>query len=148
MDASRVAVYAGSHGGTVDKKQAVGPVQRLMVLAHYPEREPKQAAAKVVVGRLKVIASGPESVSPVISNHYIAPFEALRTDPAGWVQAKLDELRRWDEDLALMLDPVPYLGGRSCLRRWWTRRRGYCPTSYDMRRCWRGRTGTSWTGSG
>ena len=111
MDAERVAVDAGSHGATVDKKQAVGPVQRLMVLAHYPERDPAQAAAKAVVGRLKVIAAGSESVSPVISNHYIAPFEALQRDPADWLKTKAAALLAWDSDPDLILDPAPYLGG-------------------------------------
>ncbi len=111
MDPGRVAVDAGNHGASVDKQRAVGPVQTALILAHFPERDPAQAAAKAVVGRLKVIASGSESVSPVISNHYIAPMAALQDDALGWLRAKEAELRAWDDDPALVLDPVPYLGG-------------------------------------
>ncbi len=111
MDPRRVMIEAGNHAAMLDDVIDDGMPQDRLVLAHFPERSPYQAAAKAIVGRLKIVASGQDGVHPTWAWHYTAAFEAMKQDPRSWIaQAE----RRASERAAsadLVHDPIGYLGG-------------------------------------
>ncbi len=113
LDPARITIYAGSHGAFVDGVADHGLSQDRLVLAHFPERTPLQAARKAILGRLKALATG-AAVAAEASIHYDAAFHALQDDPRRWLeQAATDHAARQD----LVHDPVHYRGTALCYTR-------------------------------
>ena len=106
VEPARISVYAGNHFAFVDGQEDPGLAQDLISLAHVPARSPLQYACKVVLGRLKPMASG-ENASAHFSTHRLADFEALKADPSEWL-ARHDPRLAHDADVN---DPVAYRGG-------------------------------------
>lgn len=110
-DPARVTVAAGNHHAVVDGAVDWGFAQDRVVLAHFPERSPCQAAAKAIVGRLKVLASGQADARLNLSWHYTETFEAMKQAPRAWLAQAEQRASRWSSDADLVHDPPQYLGG-------------------------------------
>lgn len=106
VDATRIHIAPGNHFAFVDGQEDAGLSQDRLLLAHAPDRSPLQAARKVILSRLKPIASG-EAAAGFFSVHRVPDFEALKTDPRGWLdRAEAPASAPDDVD-----DPVAYRGG-------------------------------------
>ncbi len=106
---NRIVVAQGSHAIALDGTIAPGTAQDEVVLAHYPVRSVWQLAAKIVVGRLKVLAAGPEEAEA--NHHYTSQFELMKTRPETWLDAARAERERDAADAALVDDAIAYRGG-------------------------------------
>lgn len=106
---NRIAVSGGSHAIALDGTITPGHAQDEVVLAHYPVRSVWQLAAKIVIGRLKALAAGPEEKEA--NQHYAAPFELLKTRPLAWLDSARTQQERDAADTALIEDAVAYRGG-------------------------------------
>jgi len=78
IGAGRVTVDAGNHFISIDGSPLAPAKQFVVPLAHYPVRSPYQLAAKVVTGRLKVLAAGRQEVGQGRAAHYNDAFEYLK----------------------------------------------------------------------
>ncbi len=109
----RIAVAGGSHAIALDGTIVPGAAQDEVVLAHYPVRSVWQLAAKIVVGRLKVLAAGPEDAEA--NNHYTPQFELMKTRPETWLDAARAQCEPdaadTAADTALVEDAIAYRGG-------------------------------------
>ncbi len=106
--AARIAVACGNHAIALDGVTTQGLAQDAVRLAHYPIRSAWQLAAKVAVGRLKVLAAGPADAEVI--SHYTPQFELLRTRPEAWLETCAERDRR-QADGVLVEDPIDYRGG-------------------------------------
>lgn len=106
---NRIVVAGGSHGIVLDGTIAPGVAQDEVVLAHYPVRSEWQLAAKIAVGRLKVLAAGPEEAEA--NHHYTPEFELMKARPESWLGATRAQRERDAADAALIEDAIAYRGG-------------------------------------
>lgn len=104
LDPARIAIYAGNHFAFVDGRADLGLSQDRLHLAHVPDRSPLQLACKVILGRLRPVASGAASAEH-FSVHRLPDFEALKSDPRAWLEAVGSVAPE------LVEDPVRYRGG-------------------------------------
>lgn len=104
IDPARIHIAAGNHFAFVDGREDAGLSQDRLLLAHVPDRSPLQLACKVILGRLKPMASG-EAAAGFFSVHCVPDFEALKTDPRGWLD------RAETRPAGAVEDPVAYRGG-------------------------------------
>lgn len=110
-DPERLAMPAGGHFLRIDNLVAPGPRLDGVHLAHFPERSIAQFAAKAIIGRLKVMATGKEGATLRWNAHYDATFDALRADPAAWLGDAEAKLAQRAASGRLVHDPVAYRGG-------------------------------------
>jgi hypothetical protein len=80
-----------------------------LLLAHYAMRSGWQMLTKALIGRLKVLASGPEIMRANHSAHYREMFENLRDHPE-WYLSDPAFLHGTRQPEGLVHDPLPYLG--------------------------------------
>ena len=111
MDPARLTIGAGNHHAIIDDAVDRGFSQNRLSLAHFPHRSPHQAAAKAIIGRLKVLASGQAEAHLNLSWHYNEIFDAMRQAPHAWLAQAEQHAVQWSSDTELVDDPAPYLGG-------------------------------------
>ncbi len=105
-----LAVDAGNHGAHLGERALVFPAEPRLKLAHYPRRDGYQNLQKIVIGWLKVLATGQAAVTQGISQHYRSPFETLRDTPErlvknpAYLAAEMSAVRT-------VHDPIDYRGG-------------------------------------
>jgi hypothetical protein len=105
-----LAIDAGNHGAHLGERALVFPEVATISLAHYPRRDGYQNLQKIVIGWLKVLATGHDAVTQGISQHYRSPFETLRDNPErligndAYLAAELSPVRTQH-------DPLTYRGG-------------------------------------
>ena len=68
-----------------------------------------QLAAKIAVGRLKVLAAGPDEAEA--NHHYTPQFELMKARPEIWLDAARAQRERDAADPALVEDAIAYRGG-------------------------------------
>ena len=112
-DTAGWAISAGSHfllkeGRVAEPRPDLDEVR----LAHFPERSVPQSAAKTIIGRLKVLATGREGETLRWNEHYTSPFEELCQDPADWLARAEARMSSRQEAGDLVHDPMPYRGGK------------------------------------
>jgi hypothetical protein len=107
---AELAVDAGNHGAHLGERALVFPQETRLTLAHYPRRDGYQNLQKIVIGWLKVLATGNAAVTQGISQHYRSPFETLRDTPErlvgnpAYLAAELNAV-------ITTHDPIAYRGG-------------------------------------
>ncbi len=106
---NRIVVAGGSHAIALDGTIVPGAAQDEVVLAHYPVRSVWQLAAKIAVGRLKVLAAGADEAEA--NHHYTGQFELMKARPETWLDAARAQRERDALDAALIEDAIAYRGG-------------------------------------
>jgi Glycosyl transferase family 2 len=76
-----VVVDAGNHRALRDGKELACVPESRVVLAHFSDRGRWRWLAKVLIGRLKVMASGHQELSQKRTVHYLSTYETLRNAP-------------------------------------------------------------------
>ena len=76
-----VVVDAGNHRALQDGKELACVRESRVVLAHFADRGRWRWLARVLIGRLKVVASGHQELSQNRSVHYLSTYEMLRNAP-------------------------------------------------------------------
>lgn len=77
----KVVVDAGNHKALFDGKEVACLTDHRVVLAHFSERGSWRWLARVVIGRLRVMASGQQELSQNRNSHYVKTYEMLRDAP-------------------------------------------------------------------
>ena len=111
MDPARLTIGAGNHHAVIDGEVDRGFIQDRLSLGHFPQRSPHQAAAKAIIGRLKVLASGQAEAHLNLSWHYTGIFDAMKQAPHEWLAAAEQQAGEQADSSDLVDDPLPYLGG-------------------------------------
>jgi hypothetical protein len=106
-----IVIEAGNHGAFIGERRLTLPPDPAVTLAHYPRRDGWQNAQKIIVGRLKVLATGAATEAAGASYHYTSPFETMRDKPHEIFGADTRYMRE-EVDPAQAEDvPLPYRGG-------------------------------------
>lgn len=109
---AHAVVDAGQHAAIVDGEYVTGLKDHPLSLGHYFRRSAWQQISKTVIGYLKVAAAGKQETDQNRSSHYKPLFESLRDHPEQVLQSKFIDAVH--EEVALVEDPFPYLGGPLC----------------------------------
>ncbi len=81
MPSWKVVVDAGNHKALLDGKELPCLPERRVVLAHFADRGHWRRLARVLIGRLKVLAVGRQEISQSRNEHYVFTYETLRDAP-------------------------------------------------------------------
>jgi hypothetical protein len=106
-------IQDGSHGIKQGDHAGTTITQHDLRLAHYSERSPFQYIAKFVRGWSRVLAAGAAVTASGAAEHYMNPYEVLRSRPAEFLRnGRFMGFKNETPDL--IDDPITYSGG--CLR--------------------------------
>ncbi|WP_171034272.1 glycosyltransferase family 2 protein [Lichenicoccus roseus] len=103
-------ILDGGHGIRRPTRGTRTQPTEAVFLAHYAERSAFQYLAKVIRGWNKALAGGSGVTSSGASNHYRAPYEALRDRPANLLRNQ-QYMGFKNEQPGLAIDPIDYKGG-------------------------------------
>ena len=107
---SDIVIGAGNHNAYDINGQIPSEESKDIWYAHYPRRNGWQILQKIVMGWLKVTASGQGLVKEGLSSHYRSPFETLRDKPEEILYDKNFFIEEFPISDAIEA-PLEYLGG-------------------------------------
>ncbi len=110
FESGQVAVPAGACRIVLDGAPVEPLMQDRVVLAHFPNRSPWQYAAKIITGRLQLLAAGERPMARSIADTG-PPYNDLLLAPGAWLRTARDRAAGLQVSADLIDDPIPYLGG-------------------------------------
>jgi hypothetical protein len=105
-----ISIAAGNHDVLYNGRPIGAEIHPDLRLAHYPERSPWQALAKMVIGRLKVLAAGQREIMLNRNSHYDPVLSLLRESPETLL-LNPEYMQGLGTEQALVDDPIEYRGG-------------------------------------
>lgn len=107
----QVIVEPGNHGATIDGRPVLCADSAAVRLAHFTRRSAWQEIAKIIIGRLKVLATAGDAIANNRSAHYTPVFERMLHKPAELLLAEEYFTGRDVESGDFVHDPIRYEGG-------------------------------------